>query len=291
MNKIHSSELILNKDGSIFHLHLKPEYIADTIILVGDQGRVETVSRFFDNIELKIQNREFVTHTGTYNNKRLTVISTGIGTDNIDIVINEIDALVNIDLKNRTLKDKHTSLNFIRIGTSGALQKDIDVDSYLISKMAIGFDGLLNFYASRNKICNLKFEEAFKKHTNWNKLLASPYIVNSSDILFEKLSNNIRSGITISAPGFYGPQGRILRLPLHDAELNNKIESFDYHGLKITNYEMESSAIFGLSKLLGHHAATLCIIIANRVTKQFSSDYKKTIESLIQLTLERLTRT
>ena len=291
MKQIQSSELILNKDGSIFHLHLKPEYISDTIILVGDQGRVETVSMFFDNIELKIQNREFITHTGTYNNKRLTVISTGIGTDNIDIVINELDALVNIDLKNRTLKDKHTSLNFIRIGTSGALQNDIDVDSYLISKMAIGFDGLLNFYAHRNKICNLKFEEAFKKHTNWNKLLASPYIVNSSDILFEKLGNNIRSGITISAPGFYGPQGRILRLPLQDAELNNKIESFDYNGLKITNYEMESSAIFGLSKLLGHHAVTLCTIIANRVTKQFSSDYKEAIESLIKLTLERLTRT
>lgn len=291
MKQIKSSELILNKDESIFHLHLKPEYISDTIILVGDQGRVEIVSRFFDNIELKIQNREFITHTGTYNNKRLTVISTGIGTDNIDIVLNELDALVNIDLKNRTLKNKHTSLNFIRIGTSGALQNDIDVDSYLISKMAIGFDGLLNFYAHRNKICNLKFEEAFKKHTNWNKLLASPYIVNSSDILFEKLSNNIRSGITISAPGFYGPQGRILRLPLQDAELNNKIESFDYNGLKITNYEMESSAIFGLSKLLGHQAVTLCTIIANRVTKQFSSDYKEAIESLIKLTLERLTRT
>lgn len=284
------SELIINKDGSIFHLHLLPEDIADDIILVGDPGRVEVVASFFDNIELKKQNREFYTVTGTYNSKRITVISTGIGTDNIDIVVNELDALANIDLKTRTKKKDHRTLNLIRIGTSGALQADIPVDSYLMSKRSIGFDGLLNFYQDRNKVSDLDFEFAFKYHVQWNHLLASPYVVDASEMLINKLDGaDMNKGITISAPGFYGPQGRTLRLPIVDPEINSKIESFEIEGQKITNYEMESSAIFGLSKLMGHNAITICAIIANRLKGEYSKDYKPIIKNLIKTVLERLT--
>ncbi len=284
------SELIINQDGSIFHLHLLPEDIADDIILVGDPGRVETVASFFDSIELKKQNREFCTITGQYNNKRITVISTGIGTDNIDIVVNELDAIANINLKTRTNNPEHRTLNLIRIGTSGALQKDIPVDSFLMSKRSIGFDGLLNFYEGRNTISDADFEFAFKYHVDWNRMLPSPYIVDASEELIQKLEgNNIRKGITISAPGFYGPQGRRLRLPILDPEINNKIESFELNKEKVTNYEMESSAIFGLSKLLGHHAITICAIIANRVRGEYSKDYKPVIKELIQTVLDRLT--
>ncbi len=284
------SELIINQDGSIFHLHLLPEDIADDIILVGDPGRVETVASFFDSIELKKQNREFCTITGQYNNKRITVISTGIGTDNIDIVVNELDAIANINLKTRTNNPEHRTLNLIRIGTSGALQKDIPVDSFLMSKRSIGFDGLLNFYEGRNTISDADFEFAFKYHVDWNRMLPSPYIVDASEKLIQKLEgDNIRKGITISAPGFYGPQGRRLRLPILDPEINNKIESFELNKEKVTNYEMESSAIFGLSKLLGHHAITICAIIANRVRGEYSKDYKPVIKELIQTVLDRLT--
>ena len=288
LNIIESSELIINKDGSIFHLHLKPEHISDTIILVGDQDRVSVISNFFNIIEHKIQNREFVTHTGIYKGKRITATSTGIGTDNIDIVVNELDAISNIDLKTRTLKEEKKILNLIRIGTSGALQSDIAIDTFLVSEMSIGFDGLLNFYAKRDKISQLDFEEAFKKHTAWNKHLPSPYVVESSADLVNTIGKDLRKGVTISAPGFYGPQGRILRIPLADPELNKKIESFEYKGKKITNFEMESSAIFGLAKHLGHNALTICNIIANRVTKEYSADYKKSIEKLVKLTLDRI---
>lgn len=290
MKQIQASELILNRDGSIYHLHLKPEHIADTILLVGDPHRVEMVSNFFDSIEIKVQNREFITHTGYLNNKRLTVVSTGIGTDNIDIVINELDALTNIDLKERCPKHTLRKLNFIRIGTSGAIQKNIPVDSFVISKMAVGLDGVLSFYRDKEKVCNLKIEKAFIEHTKWDKTLASPYFVDSSDELYNLLHQDMISGITITAPGFYGPQGRTLRLPLAHPNLNTKIKSFIHDKQKITNYEMESSAIYGLTRLLGHNAVTVCAIIANRVTKEFSSNYQPVVNNLIGLTLERLTK-
>lgn len=289
--RIGESELIINQDGSIFHLHLLPEDIANDIILVGDPGRVEVVASFFEKIELKKQNREFCSITGSCKGKRITVISTGIGTDNIDIVVNELDALANIDLKTRTIKKEHKTLNLIRLGTSGALQADIPVDSYLMSVRSIGFDGLLNFYQDRNKISDLDFEFAFKYHVQWNHLLASPYVVDASEVLMKKFEGEeIRKGITISAPGFYGPQGRQLRLPIVDQEINDKIESFELEGQKITNYEMESSAIYGLSKLLGHHAITICAIIANRQRQEYSKDYKPVIKELIKHVVNRLNK-
>ena len=289
MEKIATSELIINPDGSIYHLHLRPQDIADTILLVGDPGRVEMISKHFSSIDVKIMNREFCTHTGYYNGKRITALSTGIGTDNIDIVLNELDALVNIDFETRMLKDTHKSLNLIRLGTSGALQGYVEVDSFLVSEKAIGFDGLLNFYAQRNEIAELEFEQTFIDFVNWNKNLPSPYVVSASNELLAKLKGNNTVGVTISAPGFYGPQGRILRLPIIDPDINDKIEKFEYKNYKITNYEMESSALFGLSKLLGHHALTICVIIANRVNKSFSKDYKPKVAELIQYTLDKLT--
>ena len=290
MTKIGESELILNKDGSIFHLHLLPENIADTIILVGDQDRVDMISKYFDKIEFKVQNREFRTHTGYYNGKRLTVLSTGIGTDNIDIVLNELDAIRNIDLKKRIVKSEHKSLNLIRIGTSGALQEDIPVDTPVISEMAIGFDGLLNFYQNRDKISDLKIEKAFTEFVNWNGKLAKPYFVNASEDLLNKVGGkDMRRGLTISAPGFYAPQGRFLRLPVIDPDLNSKITNFNYDNKRITNFEMESSAIYGLSKLLGHKAVTVCNIIANRIRKEYSEDYKVSMEKLVVKVLDRLT--
>ncbi|MRT94087.1 nucleoside phosphorylase [Ancylomarina sp. 16SWW S1-10-2] len=291
MEPIKSSELIINPDGSVFHLHLRPEHLADTIILVGDPGRVELVASFFDNVELTISNREFVTKTGTYNGKRFSVVSTGIGTDNIDIVINELDAVVNIDLKTRIPKKEHKSLTIVRIGTSGSLQGDIPVDSFLLSKKSIGFDGMLNFYAGRDEVSDLEFEKAFKEAVNWNPKLASPYFVSSSEELINRIDgDNMIQGITISANGFYGPQGRVLRLKTLDMDLNDKLEAFEYKGQKITNYEMESSAIAGLSALLGHKAATVCAIIANRVNKDASKDYKPVIKNLIKTILDRLSK-
>lgn len=289
MRTIESSELILNQDGSIFHLHLKPEQLADTVILVGDPGRVETVASFFDKIEHTVSNREFKTITGYYGGKRLSVISTGIGTDNIDIVVNELDALVNIDLTTRTEKPNHTKLNLIRLGTSGALQADIALGSFVLTEISIGFDGLLNFYANRNKVSLLEMEDAFMKHTQWNPQCAKPYFCPSAPKLVQLLSDFTVKGVTISAPGFYGPQGRVLRLPLADPKLNDKIVSFEYEGKKITNYEMESSAINGLSRLLGHNSVTICSIIANRVVKDANIDYKASIRTLIKSTLDRLT--
>ncbi|WP_421919837.1 nucleoside phosphorylase [Marinifilum sp.] len=289
MEKIKSSELIINPDGSVFHLHLRPEHLADTVILVGDPGRVELVASFFDEVECTISNREFATTTGTYKGKRFSVLSTGIGTDNIDIVVNELDALANIDLENRTIKTEHKSLNLVRIGTSGALQANIPVDSFLLSKRSIGFDGMLNFYADRDHVSDLDFEKSFKDFVNWDEKLASPYVVPASKDLINLLDgNDMVKGVTISANGFYGPQGRILRLQTLDPDLNDKIEEFDFKGEQITNYEMESSAIFGLSAMLGHNAAAICVIIANRITKDASKDYKPTIKRLIKVVLDRL---
>ncbi len=288
-NKIAPSELILNTDGSIFHLHLQPHQIAGDIILVGDPDRVEMIAGFFDVVEFKVQNREFVTITGFYKGKRISVVSTGIGTDNIDIVVNELDALVNIDLQTREIKPDKTCLNIIRIGTSGALQGDIPVDAFLISRKAIGFDGLMNFYARREEFADLEFENAFKTSTGWNSLLASPYVVDCNDDLYNKITDGeFISGITISAPGFYGPQGRELRLNIIDRNINDKIESFRFNQMKITNYEMECSAIYGLSKLLGHHALTVCIIIANRITHDASIDYKPVMKRLVNKILDKL---
>lgn len=286
---IPDSELILNADGSVFHLHLHPEDVADNVILVGDPGRVDMVSSFFTKIDVDVQNREFRTRTGLFNGKRVTVTSTGIGTDNIDIVVNELDAVVNIDLEKRVEKTDRRSLNIVRIGTSGALQADIPVGTPVISEMAIGFDGMLNYYRDRNRVSNLDMESAFKKHMSWNPLLTSPYFVNSSSALLQKVGFDMHKGVTISAPGFYGPQGRVLRLPLQDPAINDKITAFEYQGKKITNYEMECSAIYGLSALLGHNAVTVCSIIANRLNKSANSSYKGSMSDLVETVLQRIT--
>lgn len=288
---IGSSELIINRDGSIFHLHLKPEQLADQVILVGDPKRVDMITNFFSSTEFKIQNREFVSVTGTYNNQRITVVSTGIGTDNIDIVINELDALANIDFNTREIKDEIKSLKFIRIGTSGGLQDFLDINSYVVSKAAIGFDGLINFYAGRNTVSNTDFENKFMNHVGWNPKLAKPYLAKCSSSLYQKIINkNFIPGITISAPGFYGPQGRKLRLDIVDKHMNKKIRSFEYEGNKITNFEMECSAIYGLSALLGHEALTVCLIIANRLSKQANDAYIPKMKELVKLVLDQLTK-
>lgn len=289
MASILNSELIINEDGSVFHLHLKPGQVGGNVILVGDPGRVKAISAYFEKIEVEAQNREFISCTGTIKGKRVTVISTGIGTDNIDIVLNELDALVNIDFTTREVKSKLTSLNIVRIGTSGSLQKDLPVNSWLLTHKSIGFDGLLNFYGGRNGISDLAFEDSFKKSLSWNSQLTSPYVCNASEELLNRLSSDlVVAGVTISAPGFYGPQGRVLRLPIQDSEINDKISAFRYDHWRITNYEMECSAIYGLSKLLGHNAATICLIIANRMAGTFSSNYPAEMEKLIKYTLDKL---
>jgi uridine phosphorylase len=290
MNKIGASELVMNDDGSIFHLHLHPEQVAKKIILVGDPERSNLIAGYFSKTESSVSNREFITHTGYFNNERISVISTGIGTDNIDIVVNELDALFNIDLSTRQIKDEKTSLQLVRLGTTGAMQPDIDVDSFLVTETSVGFDGLLNFYAGKDDVCDKEMEESFMKFTNWDHNLATPYVVHADPKLKELFSENNKTGITISAPGFYGPQGRVLRLGLADEKLNEKISNFEYKNKKITNYEMESSAIYGLSRLLGHQAITTCAVIANRVTKKFSPNYKPTIKKLVEFTLETLTK-
>jgi len=289
MKKFAESELIINPDGSVYHIKLHPEQIADTVIVVGDQHRVETISKYFDDIEFKVQSREFVTHTGTYRNKRITALSTGIGTDNIDIVINELDAAVNIDLKTRMLKDTFRSLDIIRLGTSGALQADIPVDSFVMSSHGLGLDGLLNFYQPKKNIFNDDIAEAFIKHTKWNKKLARPYVVKGSEKLMKQLGKGLTSGITATACGFFGPQGRELRIPLAVPDLNEKIETFRFEKHRITNFEMETSALYGLCMVLGHQALTICDIIANRLSKKYSKDYKISVEKMIQMVLERLT--
>jgi uridine phosphorylase len=285
---IKQSELILNSDGSVYHLNLKPENIANDIIFVGDQDRVAEITSKFDTIEFTTQKREFKTSTGTYKGKRLSVVSTGIGPDNIDIVLNELDALVNIDLKKRQLKKNLTALNIVRIGTSGSLQKDIPVDSFLMSSHGLDLNGMLHSYQIE-EISNTAFENAFVKHTNWSPKKSNPILIeNSSELAKKMISEKVVTGITATAGGFYGPQGRVLRLPLQDADMNSKIDSFHFNGNRITNLEMETSAIYGLSKLLGHHAVSMNAIIANRATGAFSKDYKKVVENLIEYTLNKL---
>lgn len=288
MNKIAASELILNPDGSIYHLNLKPEHLATNIIFVGDQDRVPKVAKHFNTIEFETQKREFRTITGTYKGTRFTVMSTGIGPDNIDIVINEIDALVNINFETRTLKKEFTQLNIVRIGTSGSLQDYIPVDSFVLAKYGIGFDGVLHSYDC-NHVLNPDFEDAFIKHTNWNSRKARPYVVKNSSDLENKLSSDeVFIGVTATAVGFYGPQGRVLRLAIEDPNLNHKIDNFEFNNVKITNLEMETSAIYGLSKLLGHNACSMNAIIANRANGNFSKDPKKAVEKLIIYTLNKL---
>jgi len=283
------SELIINNDGSIFHLHLKPEQLADNIILVGDPGRVALVASYFETKECSVSSREFNTITGTYKGKRISVISTGIGTDNIDIVMNELDALSNIDFETRIEKEKFRQLTIIRIGTSGGMQPDIPLGSYIISEKSIGFDGMLNFYAGRDSVSDLAFEKAMKKHLVWNPQLAAPYVVDADEELVNRIGkDDMLRGVTISANGFYGPQGRVLRIDLADMQLNDKIESFRYNNYKITNYEMEGSAIAGLSKLMGHKAMTVCCIIANRRVEAANTDYQPYIEKLVTTVLERM---
>lgn len=289
-NIIPETELILNPNGSVYHLQLLPEHIAENIIIVGDQGRVATVSNYFDKVDVKIQNREFVTHVGTYKGKRVMVLSSGIGTDNIDILINELDAAVNIDLKTRTIKDLKTKLNIVRIGTSGALQADIPVDHYVVSTYGLGFDGLLNYYQDLSKVNDNDLSEAFIKQTNWNKNLPYPYAIKGSEILINKIGFDQIKGITATAPGFYGPQGRKLRLSPWVEDFNQQLTDFKHNGIRITNFEMETSALYGLGKLLGHETCTICAIIANRVAKKYSKDYHPAVENLIQLVLERLTK-
>ncbi len=288
MNRIAESELILNPDGSVYHLNLLPEHIADNIIFVGDQNRVPKVAKHFDSIEFETQKREFRTITGTYKGKRFSVISTGIGPDNIDIVVNELDALVNIDLKTRTIKKELKSLNIVRIGTSGSLQADIPVDSFVLARYGLGFDGMLHAYDCEH-ILEADFEDAYIKHTNYSDRKSRPYCVRNSKKIEEKLlSDKVFVGVTATAGGFYGPQGRILRLAIQDNDLNKKTDSFEFKGERITNLEMETSAIYGLSKLLGHHAVSMNAIIANRANGTFSADPYKAVEKLITYTLDKL---
>ena len=283
------SELIINEDGSIFHLHLKPENLAEKVILVGDPGRVALVASHFDNIECEVSNREFRAITGTYHGKRITVLSTGIGCDNIDIVVNELDALANIDFKTRTEKEKLHQLTLVRIGTCGGLQPYTPVGTYIASAKSIGFDGLLNFYAGRNQACDLEFEAEFKKQVNWDPQLGNPYVACADKELLNTIaSDDMVRGVTIACGGFFGPQGRELRLPLQDPKLNEKIENFSYNGMQITNFEMESSALAGLATLMGHKAVTVCMVIANRLAKEANASYKNTIDGLIEKVLERI---
>ncbi|MBT4778858.1 MAG: nucleoside phosphorylase [Polaribacter sp.] len=285
---IQQSELILNEDGSIYHLNLKPENIAKDIIFVGDQDRVDKITHLFDTIEFTTQKREFKTTTGTYKGKRISVISTGIGPDNIDIVLNELDAIVNINLATRTLKETFTSLNIVRIGTSGSLQKDIPVDSFLMSTHALDLNGMLHAYQTA-AISDTELATAFAKHTNWSSQKHAPLVIENSQKLEDKLSSKIiYKGMTATAGGFYGPQGRVLRLALQDAELNTKIDQFQHNGVRVTNLEMETSAIYGLCKLLGHNACSMNAIIANRALGTFSKDYNKVVEDLIVYTLNKL---
>ncbi len=288
MNHLAASELILNPDGSIYHLNLKPEHLADTILLVGDQNRVEKITQYFDKVDVVIKKREFHTQTGVYKGKKISVISTGIGTDNIDIVLNELDALVNIDFETRQIKENKTSLNIIRIGTSGSIQKDIPVDSIVVSELAVGFDSLLHYYQS-DDVQLQDFNEAIEDHLNTYERNSKPYVVPAdSNLVKTFMSEEVFSGFTGSNVGFYAPQGRVLRLPLRDDNMKDKLAAFSFKGKKITNLEMETSAIFGLSKMLGHKALSLNAIIANRATGNFTKDGAKAVDNTIKYTLEKL---
>lgn len=289
MKHFPESELIINADGSCFHLHLKPEQLADRVILVGDPARVNTVAAHFDSIECEVQSREFHTITGNYKGKRITCQSHGIGCDNIDIVMNELDTLANIDYESRTEKPEHRTLTCVRIGTCGGLQPFTPTGSFVASVKSIGFDGLLNFYADRNKVCDLELEEAFKEHMQWNPIKGAPYVsIADADLIEQIAQDDMVRGYTISCGGFYGPQGRVLRAEIADPDQNQKVESFEYNDLRICNFEMESSALAGLASLLGHRAMTCCMVIANRYTTEMNTEYKNSIDTLIEKVLDRI---
>lgn len=288
MRIIPESELIINSDGSAFHLHIKPEQLSDKIVMMGDPDRVTMTASFFDTIECDVQSREFHTVTGTYKGKRITALSHGIGTDNIDIVVTELDALANIDFNTRMVKDAFKQLTMVRVGTSGGMQPHCPVGSYVVSEKSIGFDGLIHYYANSGAVREKEFEEAFQKHVNWSPFHCSPYVVSADEELVDRIGHDMIRGVTISAIGFYGPQGRHVRMSLADPDLNAKIESFRYQDYSITNYEMESSAIAGLGKLMGHRAMTVCAIIANRVALESNADYKGSTEELIRIVLDRI---
>ncbi len=285
---LEESELVINEDGSIFHLHILPHQLADTVLLVGDQGRVEQISKYFDSIEHQTANREFVAHTGYYKGKRLTALSTGIGADNIDIVLNELDALVNIDLETRCINKELTSLNLIRIGTCGALQPDIPVDSYLVSEFGLGFDGIAGFYSHLSTEEELDFEKAFFSQVNWSVSTVKPYISQGNKELINLLKPEANTGITVTGNGFYGPQGRVLRVKTQQENLNDQLAQFEFNGIKLMNFEMETSALYALGGMMGHKTATICAVIANRHLKQYSKDYKKTVDKMILYVLEKL---
>ena len=285
------SELIINDDGSCFHLHLKPEQLADKVILVGDPDRVDTIAAMLDSLEYTVSNREFRTATGQYNGKRITIQSTGIGCDNIDIVMNELDTLANIDYSTRTEKPVHRTLDIVRIGTCGGLQPYTPLGTYLCSVKSIGFDGLLNYYAGRDAVCDLEFERAFVAHMEWSTKKGAPYVANANPELLKRIMDGDEKmvpGVTIACGGFYGPQGRVLRANLSDPNQNAKVESFEYNGYRITNYEMESSAVAGMAAILGHRAMTVCMVIANRYAKEMNTDYKPLLEGLITRVLDRI---
>lgn len=288
MRIIPDSELIINDDGSVFHLHLKPEQLSDKIIMMGDPARVALTASFFDEIECEVQSREFRTITGKYKGKRITAISHGIGPDNMDIVLTELDALANVDFETREVKREFKQLTMVRVGTSGGLQPHCPIGSYVVAQKSIGFDGVLNYYAGRNNVTLQDFEEAFKTHVQWNPQHCSPYVVEASQELVNRIGHDMIKGVTISAIGFYGPQGRYVRLPLANPDLNSKIESFQFNGDVITNYEMESAPLAGLSRLMGHQAMTVCTIIANRIVGDSNSNYKGSVEELIKTVLERI---
>lgn len=286
---IPASELIINDDGSVFHIHLRPEQVYDNIIFVGDPGRVNMVASYFDSVDYEVSSREFHTIGGSYKGKKIMVISHGIGPDNIEIVMTELDALVNVDFKTRKVNPTHRTLNIVRVGTSGSLQEDLHIGDFVIAEKGMGFDGILNFYADRDKVCDLEFEKQFCIHTDWNKTWAAPYTVNADHELVDRIGrNDMHRGYTIAAVGFYAPQGRQVRLPLTDPNLNEKIESFRYKGRPITNFEMESACLQGLSKLLGHKAMTVCCIIAERRANNADTDYKPRVAKLIETVLDRI---
>ena len=282
------SELIINGDGTIFHLHLKPEQLADTVILVGDPARVATIAAHFDSVEYNVSNREFNTITGYYKGKRMSVISTGIGIGNIDICVTELDALANVDFATRTVKDTFRRLTLVRLGTSGALQPDIEVGEVVFARTSVGFDSLLGYYAGRNEVCDLDMQRSFMEHTQWSELLAPPYFVNADSELWEHFKDSTTEGITIAAPGFYAPQGRYVRLQPADINLNEKVEAWRYEGRRITNFEMEGSALAGMAALMGHRATTICTIIAQRIAKKAQTDYRPFVERMIVMALDKL---
>lgn len=286
--RIAESELIINSDGSIFHLHIRPEQLARNVILVGDPGRVAMFKPYFQTLECEGASREFVWATGVYNNSRITVLSTGIGTDNIDIVMTELDALANIDFATREVKPEHTTLNVVRLGTCGALQPEIPLGAFILSHISIGFDGLMNWYANREEVTNVDMEQAFMKHMNWPKDLPTPYFVSASQKLIDLFADSTVRGMTISSPGFYGPQGRVVRQGLAMPNMLEDIEAFRYEDRKITNFEMEGSAIAGIAGHLGHEAITVCCAIAHRYLKDANTDYKPRVAQLVKLVLDKI---